>query len=105
MLFILDPNGVPSVARIIQVGGPTAPSPTFVLTVSKKGPGTVASAPPGITCGADCSQAYPAGTSVTLTATPNKNARFVQWSGACSGTGACSITMDAAKSVAATFSK
>ena len=40
---------------------------------------------------------------VTLTATPGTNVVFAGWSGACSGTGACTVTMDAAKAVTATF--
>jgi hypothetical protein len=40
---------------------------------------------------------------VTLTATPDPRMFFVGWSGACSGTGACNVTMDAAKTVDAKF--
>ena len=48
----------------------------------------------------------PAGTVVTLTATPNKNFRFVGWGGAASGTGPPTVvTVNAAKSVTATFRK
>ena len=43
------------------------------------------------------------GTVVTVTATPATGSTFTGWSGACSGSGACSVTMDAAKSVTATF--
>jgi IPT/TIG domain-containing protein len=39
----------------------------FTLNVSKTGNGTVTSTPAGIQCGADCSEAYPNGTVVTLT--------------------------------------
>ena len=40
----------------------------FQLTTSVTGSGSVASAPLGISCGADCSESYDYGTSVTLTA-------------------------------------
>jgi hypothetical protein len=105
MLFILDGNDVPSVAKIFQLGGSPNPLPsTFLLSVTRRGPGTVTSVPPGIACGTDCSEVYGAGTTVTLTATPNGNkAHFVGWSGACSGTGTCSVTLHAATSVVATF--
>jgi hypothetical protein len=65
----------------------------------------VTSAPAGINCGTDCSESYAAGTVVTLTATPNKGAIFRGWGGACTGTGSCSVTMNAARSVTAQFGK
>ena len=40
---------------------------------------------------------------MTLTVTPETGSAFAGWSGACAGTGTCTITMDAAKSVTATF--
>ena len=39
--------------------------------------------------------AYTSGTVVAVTATPASGYTFSSWSGACSGTGACSVTMDA----------
>ncbi|HTN72491.1 MAG TPA: fibronectin type III domain-containing protein, partial [Methylomirabilota bacterium] len=76
---------------------------TATLTVAKNGSGTVTSSPAGINCGTVCSQSYNSGTSVTLTATAAAGSTFTGWSGACSGTGSCAVTMDAAKSVTATF--
>lgn len=77
----------------------------YILNVSKAGAGTgtVSSNPAGIDCGADCSEGYNSGTTVTLTATAAFGSDFAGWSGACSGTGNCAVTMDADKSVAATF--
>ncbi len=43
------------------------------------------------------------GTSVTLTPTPAAGSVFAGWSGACTGTGACVVTMNAAQSVSAVF--
>jgi Ca2+-binding RTX toxin-like protein len=79
--------------------------PTNTLTVSKNGTGsgTVTSSPTGIDCGATCSHAFAAGTSVTLTPTPSAGSTFAGWSGDCSGSGACMVTMDQARSVTATF--
>lgn len=77
-----------------------------VLTVEKTGTGsgTVTGSPAGIDCGADCSHAYEQGTQVTLNATAAAGSMFTGWSGAgCSGTGACTLTMDAAKTVVAGF--
>src|SRR2546425_1791117 len=76
----------------------------FPLTVTKTGTGagTVTSSPPGISCGADCSESY-AGATVTLTAAPSAGSSFAGWSGACTGTSTCTVTMTAARSVTATF--
>jgi uncharacterized repeat protein (TIGR02543 family) len=46
---------------------------------------------------------YALGTVVTATATPNKGYRFAGWIGACAGTGACAVTLDADKTLGATF--
>ena len=81
-----------------------APPSTFALTVVKSGAGTVSSTPAGIKCGRDCSETYGAGTTVVLSAKAGRGSIFSGWSGACSGTGSCSVTMNAAKSVTATFS-
>jgi len=76
-----------------------------LLSVAKagRGGGSVASTPAGIDCGATCSSRFDAPTSVTLTPTPDGNSVFGSWSGACSGGGACTVTVDSAKSVTATF--
>jgi hypothetical protein len=80
-------------------------APPRTLTVSKAGSGTgsVTSSPAGIDCGSDCSEDYPDGTRVTLTATPAAGSTFAGWSGACTGTGTCTVAMDASKNVSATF--
>jgi Divergent InlB B-repeat domain len=57
----------------------------FALNVSVSGNGSVVSSPAGINCGSVCSANYPAGTTVTLTATPAAGQVFSSWSGACSG--------------------
>lgn len=83
----------------------TAPASTFNLTVNKAGSGngTVTSNPTGINCGATCSAAFNAGASVTLSAAAASGSAFVGWSGACTGTGTCTVTMNAAQTVTATF--
>jgi len=79
---------------------------TLALTVSKTGAGsgTVTSNPAGISCGATCSAAFAIGTMVTLTAAPAAGSTFSGWSGSCTGTGACTVTMSAARAVTANFS-
>ena len=76
-----------------------------VLTVSKSGSGsgTVSSNPAGINCGSVCSSSFTKDSLVTLSQSPATGSQFSGWSGACSGTGTCSVTMDASKSVTATF--
>lgn len=68
---------------------------SITVTTAGTGSGTVAANPPGLS--------YPTGTVVTLTATANPGSIFAGWSGACSGTGSCVLTMNADKAVTATF--
>jgi subtilisin family serine protease len=77
--------------------------PVLTVAMSGTGAGSVNSSPAGINCGGDCSEAYNPNTLVTLTAVPSASSVFSSWSGACTGSGGCSVTMDAAKSVTATF--
>ncbi len=81
------------------------PSPTFFnLTVNTTGTGsgTVSPSPAGTSCGAGC-YSYLAGTVVQLTAKANAGSTFAGWSGTCSGTGSCTITMNQNRSVTADF--
>ena len=58
----------------------------------------------GINCGADCTETYDSGTPVTLTATPDPDSTFTSWTNCDSVSGnICTITMNANKSVTATF--
>lgn len=88
---------------------PPAPAYTLSVTVESIGVrdgGRVTSAPAGIRCGRDCTETYATGTVVTLTAQPRRKAAFVGWSGACSGVSpTCTVTMDQARAVRATFEK
>lgn len=67
------------------------------------GTGSVTSAPEGIDCGTDCFELWNSGTLVTLDAHPGVGSYFAGWSGACSGTGSCVLTLSADKAVVATF--
>ena len=76
--------------------------PLTTGTTAGTGSGTVGSSPAGTSCGSGC-LSFAAGTAVTLTATPNTGSTFAGWSGACSGTGNCSVTMNSNQAVTAAF--
>jgi PKD repeat protein len=79
-------------------------SELYTLSVSVEGRGTVTSAPAGIDCPGNCSGEYASGEEVVMSAVPvNSDWQFSGWSGACSGTGSCSVTMDQAETVTASF--
>ena len=73
------------------------PAAQYTLTV------TVSPSDGGTTNPAAGVHAYASGTVVAVTATPAAGYGFSSWSGACSGAGACQVTMDADKTVTANF--
>ena len=95
-----------SVARAV-----TATFAKFRLTVTTAGVGAGTVRGPGITCvwpaatGRDCTETYAARAVVRLTATPAAGSGFAGWSGACTGTDDCTVTMSVARAVTATFAK
>ena len=96
----------------LLVGGETGPLETVAvatattLNVAIAGSGTVTSRPAGIdSCSTTCSRSYLNYQSVTLTATPTNGSTFAGWTGACSGTGTCTLAMSEARAVTATFSR
>ena len=74
------------------------------LTVSLAGSGSGTVTGGSINCGSTCAADFPHNDMVTLNTTASPGSTFAGWSGACSGTGSCVVTMDAAKSVTANFS-
>ena len=90
-------------------GEPTPPATrTLSVQLSGSGGGTVTSQPTGINCrddGGTCSAAFADGATVTLAATPGTGMTFTGWSGACTGTSSCVVTMDGNKSVGAGFTQ
>ena len=79
--------------------------PMSTLTVQKNGSGngTVTSSPSGINCGNTCRADFPTGDTVRLTADPGGGSNFVEWTGACSGSGSCTVTMSTDQTVSARF--
>lgn len=77
------------------------------LTVSKTGTGTGTVNGVGLTnCGStvsSCTASYASGTTVRLTATPTASQTFTGWSGHCSGTGSCTVSMSLNRRVTANF--
>lgn len=97
-----DPNQTNNTSTIMTtVNQPSG----FVLTVTLAGTGsgTVTSNPAGINCPDGCSFNFPNGTVVMLSELPGNNSTFGGWSGACTGNGACSVTMNSNQTVTATF--
>ena len=103
-LFITSSNSNNKVV-IYGIDNYTIPVDIYALTVSKSGAGsgTVVSSPAGVICGSSCGASYEAGTPVSLSATAAADSVFSGWSGACSGTGGCAISIDGDKGVTATF--
>jgi hypothetical protein len=83
----------------------TIPPPTHTVTVTRtgNGSGTVTSSPAGINCGTTCSSAYDQGTSLTLTAAAANGSTFTGWSGACTGTAPCTLSITQNLSATAIF--
>ena len=84
------------------VNGGTTPQLTVMLQGT--GGGAVNSNPSGFTCSSGtCTQPYPTGASITLSATPDSDSLFTTWGGDCSGTGDCTLTTAVDHSATATF--
>jgi uncharacterized repeat protein (TIGR02543 family) len=74
-----------------------------LVSVTTVGGGAVGSTPAGFSCRGSCSKRYFYNDSVTLNATPDSGYVFNGWSGACTSTTACVLSIDGAKTVTATF--
>lgn len=99
------PTGIGTVNAYNLVTHWASAAGNTALIVSVTGSGTVGSNPSGISCPSNCTADFAGGTQVTLSATPASGWIFSGWGGACSGSGACTVTMNAAESVSATFTQ
>jgi hypothetical protein len=100
--------GQPATGCTLTLTADVSVSATFVLTPKRlvvvvRGSGRVTSTPPGINCPTDCEETYPGGNTTALTPVPASGFSFDHWLGACSGSGACNVTMNGPKYVGALF--
>jgi hypothetical protein len=80
------------------------PKEELKVIIEPPGSGKVTSTPSGIECpSVACNFKYGKGVAVTLIEEANKGFKFLEWDGACSGTGACEVTMDEPHEVKAIF--
>jgi membrane-bound inhibitor of C-type lysozyme len=104
------PNGAECATGSVTMNASKSCTATFTLqtfpltvTVLGSGSGVVTSSPNGINCKPTCQANFEFGT-VTLTAVPNPGSDFTSWSGCDTTNGtSCTVNMNAAKSVTATF--
>jgi hypothetical protein len=82
---------------------PAAQTYQLSVTPPASGTGSVTSTPPGIDCPTTCSASFPQSTQVKLSAAPASNYFFDGWTGACSGTALCTVSMTGTEKVSATF--
>lgn len=88
--------------QVQALAGNYTPTP-YTLTVKKSGQGSVTSMPQGIDCGSSCSASFIEGTLVTLSPETAPGQNFIQWGGACQGSGSCQLRIGAATTVTAKF--
>jgi hypothetical protein len=102
LVITSDAASSPNAVSLSGSGGVTV---SYAISVNKSGTGTgtVTSSPAGINCGAICSASFASGSSSALTATAAAGSTFNGWSGACSGTGTCTVNMSQVQNVTATF--
>jgi hypothetical protein len=94
----------PNTQQTESISAATVNQTGFDLNFSATGSGggTISATPLGAICGSNCYE-YASGTPVILTPNPSSGSAFAGWSGACSGTGTCSVTMKSNLAVSATF--
>ena len=104
--FIDNSLGTESAQGVALTGVAQAGSgSSLTVSFSGTGSGSVADGN-GFTCSSPgpCTHSYSSGASVTLTATAPAGSIFFGWTGACTGTGPCALTMNSNQAVTAEFS-
>ena len=95
LLKVPDQPQAGTVDSTTLVVPPQAEPYTLNLSMTGAGTGSINSFPSGTS--------FPAGTVVGLTAAPASGSTFAGWSGPCSGTGICTVTMNSNQTVTADF--
>ncbi len=93
------PNGG-GVVFALRSSGTLVP---LTISLAGSGSGTAAFVDSGSVCITSCSVLLASGASVTLSATATAGSLFTGWSGACSGTGPCTVSVSGEMNVTATF--
>ncbi|MEA2424717.1 MAG: large repetitive protein [Thermoleophilaceae bacterium] len=87
-----------------DVDCPPPPTPQYTLHITVTGYGSVSDGQTTLcTQNTSCTLHYDAGTDLTLVGNPVSGETFTGWSGDCSGTGNCAVTMTQDHTVAASF--
>jgi hypothetical protein len=73
------------------------------LAVTVSGAGAVSSDIPGLSCSASCTTTWNSGQRLVLRASPASGSRLQRWSGSCSGSAACTVTVAPGAAVTAQF--
>ncbi len=76
---------------------------TLNLDFTGTGSGAVSVSPLGLNCESTCALSIEEGSKLSLTAKPLNATQFVGWSGACSGSSSCILSMTEATTVSAQF--
>jgi Divergent InlB B-repeat domain len=84
------------------------PIPSFPVALTVAGKGSVSASVDGTAaknCASTCTLSFLRGSTVTLSARPVAGNKFAGWSGSCSGTDVCELTITGGSAVTATFKK
>jgi alpha-tubulin suppressor-like RCC1 family protein len=84
-------------------GGLALSSPTQTVDVSLAGAGTGVVGGKFLSCPSTCAETRPQGETAYLIPTPSAPGQFAGFTGACAGTAACRVRLDADQAVTATF--
>jgi hypothetical protein len=77
---------------------------TLSVSLAGSGSGSVSDSDGQLVCpGSACTATYALDSGETITAHPSAGSTFAGWSGACSGTGTCTVSLESNQAVTATF--
>ena len=101
---------VPGVTASVTASFAAPPILTLSAATGSDGGGTLSSSPSGLTCtlsnaaaSGTCTFAYALNTTVTVTQSPTSGSVFVNWVGACTGSGTCQVPLSQSRAVQALY--